>query len=86
MTMESDLQAQIEFSSAGTRGTAGCSATIAGVQAGKVVHRDRDTVTLKHPRQVEAGPVNGASDLIGWSSVFGASQSVNQGPRAAHRS
>lgn len=37
--------------------------------AGKVIDRTETTVTLAFPRQVEAGLVNGASDLIGATQV-----------------
>jgi hypothetical protein len=36
--------------------------------AGKVLHRDATTVTLIHAHQIEAGLVDGASDMIGWTS------------------
>jgi hypothetical protein len=38
--------------------------------AGKVLHRDATTVTLIHAHQVEAGLVDGASDMIGWTSLI----------------
>ena len=70
MTMESDLQAQIRLALGRDARHCRMFRNNRGVfWAGKVVHRDRDTVTLKRPRQVEAGLVNGASDLIGWSTI-----------------
>jgi len=37
--------------------------------AGKPIAKTETTITLEYPRRVEAGLVNGASDLIGWTSV-----------------
>jgi hypothetical protein len=37
--------------------------------AGKVIASTEDTVTLLHPRRQECGLLQGASDLIGWTSV-----------------
>ncbi len=44
--------------------------------AGKVLKRTSDLVVLGHPRQVEAGLVNGASDLIGWTHLIVTSEMV----------
>ena len=37
---------------------------------GQVIHRDAETLTLMHPRPVEFGLTNGASDLIGLKRVL----------------
>jgi hypothetical protein len=37
--------------------------------AGRVTHRDGQTLTLMYPRVLHAGLVKGSGDLIGWQSI-----------------
>lgn len=46
--------------------------------AGKVIEHDGHAVTLLNPRRQECGLFQGASDLIGWTSVVVTPEMVGQ--------
>lgn len=69
MTSESELQTRIRLA-VGRLPNVKLFRNNRGVfWAGKVIDQDGNTVTLLHPRRQECGLFQGASDLIGWTSV-----------------
>lgn len=69
MTIEGEVQAAIRLAIGKVRHARLFRNNRGLLWGGRVLHHDGSTVTLVAAQRIECGLVNGASDLIGWTSV-----------------